>query len=300
MLNPQENPWLYPELIQSAEGMHLFARQALNSYLAGSHGSRRIGDEQEFSQYRSYQPGDDLRRLDWKAYARSGRLYIKEAEVHARVMVRFVLDASASMNHQEGSWSKFNYARALIALLSLIAKQQGDHFGLYAANAQQVHNRLPVNDKTYIHRFMYELSLLKASAHWPEVRELRYFPDQPNENELLVFFTDMYQEEEELFEAIRRFKRSKNEVLVFHLLSGLELNLQGWQKPVVLRDLESGKMLHLQSAEDRRKSAESMQEFRRQTKAFLLRQGIHYAMVNLEEAPHEALSLFLRRRLLMR
>lgn len=300
MLNPQENPWLYPELLQSAEGMHLFARQALSSYLAGVHGSRRVGMEQEFSQYRSYQPGDDLRRLDWKAYARSGRLYIKEAEVHTRLMVRFVLDASASMNHQDGRWSKFNYARALIALLALISKQQGDLFGFYAANAQLVHHRLPLNDKTYIHRFMYELSRLKAVAEWPDVRELSYFPDQPDENELLVFLTDMYQEEEELFETIRRFKRSKNEVIVFHLLGTNELNPDAWQKPVVLRDLETGEMLHLQSGEDKRRSAENMQTFVQHTKAFLLRQGIHYARVNMAEEPHEALSLFLRRRLLMR
>lgn len=300
MLNPQENPWLYPELIQSAEGMHLFARQALTTYLAGVHGSRRVGAEQEFSQYRSYQPGDDLRHLDWKVYARSGRLYIKEAEIHTRLFIRFVLDASASMNHQDGRWSKFNYARAMIALLALIAKQQGDLFGLYAANEQLVHNRMPVNDKTYIHRFMYELSRLKASASWPDISKLSYFPDQPDANEMLVFFTDLYQEKDELFEAIRRLKKSKNEVLVLHLLSAHELDPQKWQKPVSLRDLETGEMMQLQSEGDRRRSAENMQEFIRQSKAFLLQQGIRYAQVNMDEQPHEAVSLFLKSRLLMR
>lgn len=300
MLNPQENPWLYPELIQSAEGMHLFARQALTTYMAGVHGSRRVGVEQEFSQYRSYQAGDDLRRLDWKVYARSGRLYIKEAEIHTRLFIRFVLDASASMNYQDGRWSKFNYARAMIALLALIAKQQGDLFGLYAANEKLVHNRVPMDDKTYIHRFMYELSRLKANAKWPDISSLSYFPDQPDANEMLVFFTDLYQERDELFEAIRRLKKSKNEVLVLHLLGAHELDPQKWDKPVALRDLESGEMMQLQSAEDKRRSAENMQEFIRQSKDFLQQQGIRYVLVNMDEEPHEAVSLFLKSRLLMR
>lgn len=300
MLNPKENPWLYPELIQSAEGMHLFARQALTTYMAGVHGSRRVGVEQEFSQYRSYQPGDDLRRLDWKVYARSGRLYIKEAEVHTRLFIRFVLDASASMNHQDDKWSKFNYARAMIALLALIAKQQGDSFGLYAANEKLVHNRLPIDDKTYIHRFMYELSQLKAANSWPDISSLSYFPDQPDANEMLVFFTDLYQERDELYEAIRKLKKSKNEVLVFHLLSAHELDPQKWKKPVALRDLESGELLQLQSDEDKKSSAEKMQDFIRQSKDFLQQQGIRYSLVNMEEEPHEAVSLFLKSRLLMR
>lgn len=298
MLNPKDNPWLYPELIRSAEGMHLFARQALSSYMSGVHGSRRVGAEQEFSQYKSYQAGDDLRRLDWKAYARSGRLYVKEADVQTRVLVRFVLDASASMQHRWGSWSKFDYARAVTALMALICRQQNDEFGLYAANEQVVRHQLPGQDKAYIHRFFHVLSQLKPQGKWKE--GMPFFPEQPNQNEIVLFFTDMYQEEEELLEAVKRLKRSKNELIVVQLMAANELDPQKISGTVALQDLESGERLFLESAEDKKRSADSMADFLRQTKNNLLSLGVSPVLAITEEPPHEAVSLFLKKRQMIR
>lgn len=298
MLNPKDNPWLYPELIRSAEGMHLFARQALTSYMAGVHGSRMVGADQEFSQYKSYQAGDDLRRLDWKAYARSGRLYVKEADVQTRVFVRFVLDASASMQHRWGSWSKFDYARALIALLALICRQQSDEFGLYAANEQLVRHQLPGQDKAYIHRFFHVLSKLKPQGRWKE--GMPFFPEQPNQNEIVIFLTDMYQEEGELLEAAKRLKRSKNELIVVQLMAANELDPQKISGTVALQDLENGERLFLESAEDKRRSAESIADFLRQTKAELLSLGVSPVLAITEEPPHEVVSLFLKKRQFIR
>lgn len=298
MLNPKDNPWLYPELIRSAEGMHLFARQALSSYMSGVHGSRRVGAEQEFSQYKSYQAGDDLRRLDWKAYARSGRLYVKEADVQTRVLVRFVLDASASMQHRWGSWSKFDYARAVMALMALICRQQNDEFGLYAANEQVVRHQQPGQDKAYIHRFFHVLSQLKPQGRWKEGTP--FFPEQPNQNEIVLFFTDMYQEEEELLEAVKRLKRSKNELIVVQLMAANELDPQKISGTVALQDLESGERLFLESAEDKKRSADSMADFLRQTKNNLLSLGVSPVLAITEEPPHEAVSLFLKKRQMIR
>lgn len=298
MLNPKDNPWLYPALIRSAEGLHLFARQALSSYMAGVHGSRRVGAEQEFSQYKSYQAGDDLRRLDWKAYARSGRLYVKEADVQTRVFVRFVLDASASMQHSWGNWSKFDYARALIALMALICRQQNDEFGLYAANEQVVRHQQPLQDKAYIHRFLHVLSQLKPTARWGA--EMPFFPEQPNQNEIVIFLTDMYQQKGELVEAIRRLKRGKNELLVFQLMAPNELDPEMIKGPVALQDLESGEILFLESDKDKKRSAESMQEFIRETKETMLSMGVRPVLLNTSEPPQEALSLFIKKRQMIR
>lgn len=295
----KENPWLYPQLIHSAEGLHLFARQALTTFMSGVHGSRRVGAEQEFSQYRSYQPGDDLRRLDWKVYARSGRLYVREAEVQSRLFIRFVLDASASMLHQHGRWNKFNYARALIALFAFIARRQQDDFALFAANEQLNVQQLPGSDKGYIHRFFHVLSQLEAGGYWPEPDKVPYFPAHPQKNELTVVFTDMYQEKEEWYESIGRLQQAKNEVMIIHLMAGNELKAEQWTEAVSLQDLESGEVLHLQTSGDRRKSAESIDSFLREMKAFFTEKGISSVLVNTEEEPHEAISLFLKKRLMM-
>ena len=299
MPDSKENPWLYPHLARSAEGLQLFARQALSTFMSGAHASRSVGAEQEFSQYRSYQPGDDLRRLDWKLYARSGRLYVREAEVQSRLLIRFVLDASASMLHQHGRWNKFDYARALIALFAFIARRQQDDFAFFAANEQFSVQQLPGNDKGYLHRFLHVLSQLEAGGCWPSINQLPHFPAHPQKNELTIVFTDLYQEKEEWDEAIRQLQQAKNEVLVIQLMAGNELYPERWAEAVSLQDMESGEILHLQTKGDRKRSAARMQSFIQQTKAYFGDKGISHVLVNTDEEPHEAIGLFLKKRLMM-
>ncbi|WP_040397852.1 DUF58 domain-containing protein, partial [Cesiribacter andamanensis] len=122
----KELSWLDPHLLSLPQGLMLFAKTALHRLEGGLHRSRSSGEEQEFSQYRAYQPGDDLRLLDWKLYARSRRLYVRQAEVPRQLQVLVILDASASMQHQSGRWSKLTYARAVAAVLGLLAHRQND------------------------------------------------------------------------------------------------------------------------------------------------------------------------------
>ncbi|MEY4931291.1 MAG: hypothetical protein RI909_2015, partial [Bacteroidota bacterium] len=85
---------LKPSLLNSINGLELIARVIVEGFMSGSNKSQSVGAGQEFSQYRSYQPGDDLRQLDWKMFARSERYYIKEAEIETNITVKFMLDAS--------------------------------------------------------------------------------------------------------------------------------------------------------------------------------------------------------------
>ena len=84
------------------KNLQLAAKTTIDGFMAGINKSKVKGPGLEFSQYRSYQPGDDLRWLDWKMYARSDRYYIRESEIETSLSVRFLIDASASMNHSDG------------------------------------------------------------------------------------------------------------------------------------------------------------------------------------------------------
>ena len=85
---------LKPEILSSVSGMELIARIVVEGFMSGSNKSQSIGSGQEFSQYRNYEPGDDIRQLDWKMYARSERYYIKQAEIETNITVKFMIDAS--------------------------------------------------------------------------------------------------------------------------------------------------------------------------------------------------------------
>src|SRR6187549_2340961 len=115
---------LKPSLLNSINGLELIARVIVEGFMSGSNKSQSVGAGQEFSQYRSYQPGDDLRQLDWKMFARSERYYIKEAEIETNITVKFMLDASRSMAYEEEGVSKFQYAKVMIAALAYLTRKQ--------------------------------------------------------------------------------------------------------------------------------------------------------------------------------
>src|SRR6202012_1881920 len=123
-------------ILMAIKDLSLAARQTIDGFMNGINKSRVKGPGLEFSQYRSYQPGDDLRWLDWKRYARSDRYYIRESEVETSISVRLLIDASLSMNHREGpvgvgGFTKLDYAKHLAAALAWLANRQGDALGLY-------------------------------------------------------------------------------------------------------------------------------------------------------------------------
>ena len=111
-----------PKVLAGIKDLPLLARTVVEGFLAGQNQSVRRGAGLEFSQYRSYQPGDDLRQLDWKMFARSDRYYIRESEVDTNITVRFVVDGSASMAHEDvNTLRKVDYARFLVASLAACA-----------------------------------------------------------------------------------------------------------------------------------------------------------------------------------
>ena len=140
---------LKPELVKTISGLALIARVIVDGYLSGVNHSRRVGPGMEFSQFRSYQPGDDLRLLDWKMLARSGRYYIKQSEIETNIAVKFIIDSSNSMLHEEDGLSKMDYVRVLVASLAYLSQNQGDAVGLFALNDHKLYSIYPKVQKQH-------------------------------------------------------------------------------------------------------------------------------------------------------
>src|SRR4051812_23818502 len=170
--------------------------------MSGSNKSQTVGAGQEFSQYRSYQPGDDLRQLDWKMFARSERYYIKQAEIETNITVKFMLDASHSMAYAEDGISKLQYAKIMTAALAYLTRKQSDTFGLYAVNDKHIKVVQPRFEQQQFIRFLNELVQLNASGTWNRsgVQQLL----DHHGKEMIVFITDLYDEGEDLQRFISR------------------------------------------------------------------------------------------------
>jgi len=230
--------FLDPAALAALEDLELLARTVVEGYLSGQHLLPQAGFGIEFSQYRNFYPGDDLRRIDWQAYARSDRFYIREAEVERDVTVRFVLDATGSMRHQDRGLSKIDYARMLIAGLAYLAHRQGDRLRLHVVAADDCEDLNP-GMKRPLARVLHRLESVEASGGWPSFDLLQGHLVTSRARELVVVVSDLYDQQGAIDATIRNLRALGHEVLVLQVMSRAELEFD-WQGDVEFEDLETG------------------------------------------------------------
>ncbi|HEX9648935.1 MAG TPA: DUF58 domain-containing protein [Cyclobacteriaceae bacterium] len=237
--NEKISDLLRPEIISSIEGLELVARIVVEEFFHGNNRSHRLGMGQEFSQYRSYEPGDDLRLLDWKMYARSERYYIRQSEIDTHITIRFIIDASKSMEHESGGLRKIDLARIIVASLAYLARNQGDSFGLFTINNENISRLSPTVHPQQFTRLLQMLIQLKTAGAWP-IRPARlediYYPGR---KEMVIFLSDMYEKENELMDFITSLKTQRNEVLVLNMVAQNEIEF-AYEGFHTFKDLETG------------------------------------------------------------
>lgn len=285
---------LKPEILRTVEGLALISRVIVDGYLSGLNKSRRVGSGLEFSQYRGYEPGDDLRLLDWKMLARSGRYYIKQSEIDTHVTVKFIIDTSTSMLHKEQGLSKIEYANVVVASLAHLAQKQGDAIGLYAINDKHLDALEPATGKQHFNRFLYQLLALNHQGAWPKALANEKLHNRSHK-ELLFFITDFYEKKEEITKTVTQLKTSRNEVVVLHILGDNELHFK-YKGQVIFEDLETRTRVKVNTQEARAAYLEGLESFMSKTKSKLLSNNIDYQLFMLENNIAEALQFFLKKR----
>ena len=288
----QESPWWKPELLNLPQGLMLFAKTALHRLEGGLHRSRSSGEEQEFSQYRAYQPGDDLRLLDWKLYARSKRLYVRQAEVPRQLQVLVLVDASASMQHSSGAWTKINYAKALAAVIGLLAQRQNDVPGLQLLSDQQQGQLLFSRNRHHLQAYIQLLEKSKAAGRWPKAVPTAML-QQARTAGLVLLISDLYEEAEELKKSLGLLMGAGQDIWVLHLIAPEEKEPQRMRSGVILQDLETGEKLLLRSGSDKNASAQAFAEWQEEWKQWLLRRGVSYLPINIGEEPLSVMQQYL-------
>lgn len=287
---------LKPEIINSVSGLALIARVAVEGYISGLNRSRRVGPGLEFSQYRGYEPGDDMRLLDWKMLARSGRYYIKQSEVETNIAVKFILDSSGSMLHEEDGLTKMDHVRVLVASLAYLAQSQGDAVGLFALNDRNLHSLYPRMRKQHFNRLLLELINIQGEGKWPLDQRAGEKLHDRRHKELIFFISDLYENASELTDHIIRLKSPRNEVVVLHIMGKKELEF-AYKGTVTFEDLETGTRMKVNAEGARLDYLQSLQEMIEITKSILLANGIGYHLFRLDEPITETLQVLLKKRI---
>lgn len=240
-----------PRALAALRDLSLAARTVVDGLMLGVHTSHRAGAGLEFSQFRSYQPGDDLRRVDWKLYGRSDRFFIRESEAETSMAVRLVLDATASMAQTSANGiSTFDYARFLAASLALLAQRQGDAFGLYAVNNSALEALQPRRDHQHLHRVLHALERLEPAGAWPDWSRVEAAMSADPHRGIAILLSDLHERADEVRRAAQRLAGSRHEVMVLHLESPDEAEFP-WQGSVTFEEWETGERINLDAGDAR-------------------------------------------------
>ena len=281
-----------PKALAAISDLQLVARTVVDGFMFGEHRSNLAGAGIEFNQYRSYQPGDDPRRVDWKLYARSDRYYVREAEVETSINVRFVLDTSASMALGQ-DYPKFDYARMVIAAIAYLAAGQGDAVGLYSFGENLVSLR-PRQGQLNLVRLLHALEDLVPSGRWPEWNELEGALDLSGSRELILLVTDLVEHSSEIMDAASRLNQFRNEVVVVHV--GGESELSDVSGPLELEDAESGERLIVDAGAAKRHMEMAWADHLEMLKAALANEGTGYWYLDMRDPLDSSLRSFLSHR----
>lgn len=234
--------FLDPALLAKISDLALLARTVVDGYMHGQHRSMRKGSSLDFAEHRSYQPGDDLRRIDWRVYGRTDRFYIKEYDADTNASVLFAVDTSGSMNYGSGAVTKFAYAQMLAASLAWLSQAQGDRVGLVTFT-QALVDVIPPSVR-YLQRMLHTLAATTPGGPSQLVASIEKLGLLSQRAGIIVLVTDCYEQPDVLGRAVDALRMHGHDLMVFHVVDPAERELPG-DDDTTFEDVESGNLLPL-------------------------------------------------------
>lgn len=287
--------FLDPHALARLAALPIFARRPMVGSVSGMHASPHRGASVEFAEYRRYLPGDDLRRLDWRAFGRTDRFYVKEFEADTNLRLCLVLDTSGSMDFGSAGVSKLEYARRLAGSLAYLAIQQGDAVGLTCIAEDSVRSIPARRTPSHLRGINDVLEHAKAKGQTNLIEGLHEFAETTRQRALIVILSDLFVDLGALRGAFDHLRFRKHDVAVFHLLDSQELRFE-FRRPTRFVDLEGDVTVFADPSEiiDRYQSA--VQGYLQDLKSIVLESAVDYHRITIDEDYEQALFRFLTRR----
>ena len=246
MINQQAQPattparFLDPELLARIGSLELLARAVVEGFMSGLHRSPFTGFSTEFTEYRQYNPGDDLRYLDWRLLGRTDRYFIKKYRADTNTQCHLLLDTSASMNYAHASSvTKLQYAKFLAASLAYLLNRQQDAVGMVAFD-QKIHTHVPARNRTGHMRTIFgNLSLLEPGGETRLAESLHQLAEILTRRGIVVVLSDFYDQPDRLQEAFQHLRFKGHDLVAFHVLDQNELDFEFTDRVLLLEDAET-------------------------------------------------------------
>jgi len=231
--------FLDPELLARVGSLELLARAVVEGFMSGLHRSPFTGFSTEFTEYRQYNQGDDLRYLDWRLLGRTDRYFIKKYRADTNTQCHLLIDTSASMSYASGTVTKLQYAQFLAASLAYLLNRQQDSVGLVAF-AEKVHTHVPARNRTGHMRTIFgHLSRLEVGGQTRLNESLHQLAEILTRRGIVVVISDFYDEPERLKEAFQHLRFKGHDLVAFHVLDQNEMDFKFDDPVLLLEDAET-------------------------------------------------------------
>lgn len=303
--SPSALRFLDPAAVARLGTMELRARLIVEGFITGLHRSPYHGFSVEFAEHRPYNPGDELRHVDWKVYAKTDRFYVKQYQEETNLRHYVVLDTSPSMRYKHaGDLTKLEYGAYLTAALHTLMLRQRDATGLMAFD-ERVHTvRRPKATEGHVRQLLVALQHLvqeEGGGHRTSAASaLSEVAERIARRSLVVVVTDLFEnvgQHDALLKALRHLRHRGHEVIVFHVLeSATERAFDFPNTPMVFRDLETGEEMTLQPAQVRAHYAEAVEHFGQRFRRECLEHHIDFVELDTAEPYDTALLAYLNKR----
>jgi len=236
--------FLDPKILARIDNLELLSRTVVDGFVAGLHRSPYMGLSLDFAEHRAYMPGDDIRNIDWKLFARSDRHYVKLYEAETNATFGVLLDVSRSMSYKSpgAEVSKLDYARYLAACLTYFSKQQRDRVALVTFDSDIV-DYVPPSVR-HLDLILHTLDKVEAGRPGNLTAPLLRCAEIFQRKGILALISDFYQEPEEVLHAVRFLRGRGHDVVAFHVMDPAELDFP-FDAASSFEDMESGERIPL-------------------------------------------------------
>ncbi|GIW98015.1 MAG: hypothetical protein KatS3mg111_1348 [Pirellulaceae bacterium] len=289
------NKYLPPEAVKRVQRLELKARHIVEGFLSGAHRSPYFGQSVEFVQHRQYVPGDDVRHIDWKVWARQDRLVVKQYEEDTNLRCTLLVDSSASMSYGRAT-TKFDYACTLAACLALLVLRQQDAVGCICFD-NRIRQRVPLRSSQ---RHLRDVLLSLESSRPADKTELEpVFRDVVQSHPrrgLMVLISDMLGAEESALRGIGVLRQAGHDVVVLHVMDDDELDFP-FADPTRFEGLEVDGHLTCNPRALREGYLEAVGRFLRRVRRSCAAAQCDYMLVRTSDAPDAVLSELLAQRM---
>jgi len=289
-----------PKTLARIDNLELIARTVVDGFINGLHRAPYLGMSLDFAEHRAYYPGDDIRRIDWRLYARTDRFYVKEYEADTNSNCTVLLDISRSMAYRSTGITKLDYAKYLAASLSYFSREQRDRVGMLTFDSDIV-DYVPPSAK-HLDVVLHTIDRVRAERPGGLQVALRKATELLRRRGLVAVVSDLYEEPERIQSAIGLLRHRGHDVVVFHVLDPTEITLEGavgreaLDEATSFEDLETGERLPVITQAVRERYREMVQHHIAAIRRKLTELRIDYALFDTSQPLDHALFAFLAAR----